>query len=177
MNLSALQHLSRAAQSLADDCEIIILGSASLLASFPELGEPDGPLATTYDADICPQPFDETTGQMLEEALGESRSFHLRHGYHADVLHESILETLPRHWQLRLVAVPDCPRVLALDPNDLAVVKILVGRPKDLSLVNTLYQSGLINPLIIRSRIDELSIPVELVPALLARFQSVLIPA
>lgn len=174
MNLSALQHLARAAQSLADDCEIIVLGSASLLASFPELGDPDGPLTSTYDADICPQPFDETTGKMLEEALGESRSFHLRHGYHADVLRESIFETLPLHWQKRLVAVPGCPRVLALDPNDLATVKILVGRPKDLTLAHKLLVNNLVDPLIIRSRIDELSIPVELVPALLARFQSVL---
>jgi hypothetical protein len=70
MNLEALQHLLRSATALAEDCEILILGSASLLASFPELGHPDAPLASTYDADICPQPYDEITAVMLDEALG-----------------------------------------------------------------------------------------------------------
>ena len=64
MNLQALQHLAKAAQALADDCQIIVLGSASLLACFPGLGLPEGPLASTYDADLCPQPFDEETGKM-----------------------------------------------------------------------------------------------------------------
>lgn len=29
--------------------------------------------AATYDADLCPDPFDELTGIMLDEALGEKR--------------------------------------------------------------------------------------------------------
>lgn len=32
---------------------------------------------------------------MLDEALGENRAYYLRHGYHADILRSSILETLP----------------------------------------------------------------------------------
>jgi hypothetical protein len=39
MNLSSLQHLVRSVRTLAEDCQVIVLGSASLLASFPELGE------------------------------------------------------------------------------------------------------------------------------------------
>ena len=90
MTLEALQHLLRSATALAEDCEILILGSASLLASFPELGHPDAPLASTYDADICPQPYDEITAVMLDEALGENRAYFQRHGYHADVLRDAI---------------------------------------------------------------------------------------
>ena len=69
MNLLALQHVVRSAQALAEGKKIIVLGSASLLASFPELGAPDGPLASTYDADILTDPFDELTAVMLNEAL------------------------------------------------------------------------------------------------------------
>src|SRR6476661_6015190 len=101
MNLASLQHLTASARTLADDCEMMVIGSASLLASFPNLGDSDGPLAQTFDADLCPQPFDETTARMLDEALGESRAFHLRHGYHADIVRPSIFETLPVGWQDR----------------------------------------------------------------------------
>ncbi|MES2469426.1 MAG: hypothetical protein V4675_19125 [Verrucomicrobiota bacterium] len=39
MNLESLQHLVRSVHALAEDCAVIVLGSASLLASFPELGD------------------------------------------------------------------------------------------------------------------------------------------
>jgi hypothetical protein len=57
MNLSALQHLIRAAQALAENQSLIVLGSSSLLASFPELGKNQGPLTTTFDADLYPVPL------------------------------------------------------------------------------------------------------------------------
>ena len=176
MTLAALQHLIHSASALAEDRQFLVLGSASLLASFPELGETLSPLAATYDADLCPQPFDELTGLMLEEALGEHRAYFRRHGYHADILRDSILETLPQGWRDRLVPVPNCPTALALDPYDLATVKLLVGRPKDLALVTLLHSSGLIDPAVIRSRIDCLDIPLELTPRLLANFKRALEP-
>lgn len=66
MNLQALQHLLHAAAALADDRSILVLGSASLLASFPDLGAPAAPLAATYDADLLADPFDELTSIMLD---------------------------------------------------------------------------------------------------------------
>ena len=89
MNLGSLQHLVRSVRTLAKDCQVVVLGSASLLASFPELGDGSEPLAATYDADLCPQPFDETTALLIHQSLGESGPFHLLHGYHVDVLRDS----------------------------------------------------------------------------------------
>lgn len=174
MTLAALQHLIRAASALAGDRRFLVLGSASLLASFPELGEATSPLAATYDADLCPEPFDELTGLMLEEALGENRAYSRRHGYHADVLRDSILETLPQGWRERLLPVPDCTTAFALDPSDLAAVKLLVGRPKDLALVRQLHASGYLDADVVRSRIACLDIPVELTPRLHANFKHTL---
>lgn len=171
MTLAALQHLLRSASALAGDRRFLVLGSASLLASFHELGEESSPLAATYDADLCPEPFDELTGLMLEEALGENRAYFRRHGYHADVLRDSILETLPQGWRGRLVPVPECPTALALEPNDLAAVKLLVGRPKDLDLVRLLHSTGRIDAAIVRSRIACLDMPVELMPRILANLK------
>lgn len=171
MNLSALQHIIRAAQALAEDRRILVLGSASLLPSFPELGNAESPLAATYDADLCPDPFDELTGTMLDEALGENRAYYLRHGYHADILRDSILDTLPAGWRERLVPVPGCTAAHALEPHDLAAVKLLVGRSKDLTLLTYLHVAGLIDVEIVRARLDLLDIPVERVPRLQSNFR------
>ena len=173
MTLSALQHIIRAAQALAEDRDILVLGSASLLASFPELGNPDSPLAATYDADLCPDPFDELTGTMLDEALGENRAYYLRHGYHADILRDTILETLPAGWRERLVSVPSCTAAHALEPHDLAAVKLLVGRPKDISLLAHLYTAGLVDAEVVRHRMDLLDVPVESIPRLHSSFRGI----
>ncbi|HUF61362.1 MAG TPA: hypothetical protein VMN36_04755 [Verrucomicrobiales bacterium] len=61
-----------------------MLGSASLLVSHPSLGASGAPLSSTYDADLVPEPFDELTATKLDQALGENRAYHQRHGYHAD---------------------------------------------------------------------------------------------
>ncbi len=171
MTLSALQHLIRSASVLAEDRHFLVLGSASLLASFPDLGDPSSALAATFDAALCPEPFDELTGLMLEEALGENCVYFRRHGYHIDVLRDSILETLPSGWRSRLVPVPDCPTALALDPCDLAAVKLLVGRPKDLALVTLLHKSGRIDAETVQSRMACIEIPVEVSPRFFANFR------
>lgn len=157
MNLGSLQHLVRAVRTLAEDCQVIVLGSASLLASFPELGEGSEPLAVTYDADLCPQPFDETTALMIHESLGESGAFHLRHGYHVDVLRDSIFETLPEGWKERLVPVADCDGAMALEPHDLAATKLLVGRPKDIALVRHLASTGRLSQSTVQQRLDSIA--------------------
>jgi len=173
MNLAALQHLIRSAQALAEDVPLLVLGSASLLASFPDLGNPQGPLASTYDAGLCPDPFDKLTAVMLDEALGENRAYFRIHGYHADILRDSILQTLPKGWHERLVPVPETKAALALDPHDLAAVKLLVGRPKDLALVRELYSSTQLERATVLERIELLPVPVELMPRLLDTFRSI----
>jgi len=172
MTLAALQHILRAASSLAEDRSFVVLGSASLLARFPELGETDAPLASTLDADLCPRPFDELTGTMLEESLGGDGAYYRRHGYHADILRDTIFETLPQGWEDRLLPVPGCPGAGALDPHDLAAVKLLVARSKDLALLKQLLALSLLELGTIRQRLDLLPVPVELRPRLLSHFRS-----
>ena len=154
MNLSSLQHLVRSVRTLVADRDIIVLGSASLLASFPELGDGTEPLAATYDADLGPQPFDEPTALMIHESLGESGDFHLRHGYHVDVLRDSIFETLPPGWRERLLPVPECEGTFALEPHDLAATKLLVGRGKDIALVRHLHLTGRLSSALVEQRLD-----------------------
>jgi hypothetical protein len=53
-----------------------------------------------------------------------------------------------------LISVPDVTGARALDPHDLAAVKVLVGRPKDLDLVRNLHFSSKITAKLVRERLD-----------------------
>ncbi len=59
MRLDSLKHIARSVQAMMEAERLIVFGSASLLASFPVLGElPESPLQTTYDAYLIPYPFE-----------------------------------------------------------------------------------------------------------------------
>jgi hypothetical protein len=139
MLIQSLEHLAKSALALAQSRKICVLGSSSILASFPELGE-EGLLDNTFDADFLLDPVNKGVFELLKEAIGEGSLFEKEKGYHADILHPSIVETLPPGWEGRLVAVRGFDNVFALEPLDLAAVKVLVGREKDLALVRRLLE-------------------------------------
>ncbi|MFM8764250.1 MAG: hypothetical protein ACKOEZ_05370, partial [Spartobacteria bacterium] len=66
--------------------KIVILGSSSLLPIYPELGESGGPLDLTCDADFLLEPVDKEIALLLGQTLGANKEFHLKFGYHADIL-------------------------------------------------------------------------------------------
>ena len=139
MLVQSLKHLAQSALALAQSRRIFILGSSSILVSFPELGEA-GLLDNTFDADLLLDPITKGISDLLKEAIGEGSLFEKERGYHANILHPSIAETLPPGWEGRLVAVEGVDNVFALEPLDLAAVKIVVGREKDLALVRGLLE-------------------------------------
>ena len=143
MRLEALKHVARVAlDMIGPESRLIVVGSSSLLGTFPDLGDETGLIGVSYDADVVPEPFSETIGIMLHEALGEDRRFHQIHGYCLDVLRPEIGEQFPPGWEDRLVSLPDLPRVKCLDPHDLGVAKCRTGREKDLSLLSLLARQG-----------------------------------
>lgn len=94
MRLDSLKHIARSVQTMMEADRLVVFESSALLASFPELGEiADSPLQSTYDADLIPYPFTESTGLMLDEAFGEGRGFHQQFGYHADIVRPKVTET------------------------------------------------------------------------------------
>jgi hypothetical protein len=142
MRVRSLNHLLKELRAWDAKRKIVVLGSSSLLTFHPELGEPGGPLDLTYDADFFLEDVNKEIALSLGQVLGENKAFHLEFGYHADILHPSIVETLPPGWEERLVAVRGFDNVFALEPLDLAVVKVVVGREKDLALVRRLLELG-----------------------------------
>lgn len=154
MRLPALKHLVEAVHALAHSERIYVLGSSALLGSFPELGEPGGPLELSFDGDLLIEPCDEQLAALLHEAVGEGSLFSQRTGYHADILRADILETLPPGWELRLVEVDSASGALALAPEDLLVVKLRAGRGKDLTLCREVLRRALVSAAQLRARLD-----------------------
>lgn len=144
MRFSALKHLVESVRALGQSCKVTVLGSSSLLVSFPELGE-EGLLENTYDGDLLLDPISKEIAGYLTEAVGRGSLFRVEQGYHADILHPTIVDSLPPGWEGRLVRMEGMENVFALDPCDLAAVKLVVGREKDLALVRGLLQLGIIH--------------------------------
>lgn len=146
MRLRSLKHLVDAAKAIAQPERIVIVGSSSLLPDHPELGEPGHPLETSYDTDVLITPIDEELAAVLGEAVGQQSLFARRHGYYADILRPVMAETLPAGWESRLHPVAGYDNVFALDPYDLAVVKLMVGREKDLDLLRAMLRLEIVKP-------------------------------
>ncbi len=140
MRLRSLNRLVSAALALSECSTLLVLGSSSIFASFPELDSEDGPWETTYDADLLLEPIDKDTAAILGESIGNRSLHHNKYGFYADILHPSITDPFPPGWKDRLVPLDGFPNVWALDPHDLGMVKLCVGREKDLELVRALLQ-------------------------------------
>jgi hypothetical protein len=123
---------------------ITVLGSSSLLASHPNLGEKGMPLELSLDADLLVEPCDAGQAGVLHEAIGEGSLFHREFGIYADFMRPGIMETLPAGWQNRCVWLERDRDVRCLNPVDLAVVKLQLGREKDIALLRSLIKTSVI---------------------------------
>ncbi len=79
MNRLQLEHIIRAAGSIAEDNEIIILGSASIFAQFPNL--PDRFLLSV-EADVFPKNKPHRS-DTIDGSIGELSPFHDAFGCYA----------------------------------------------------------------------------------------------
>lgn len=138
MQFQALTHMAAAASGLVPDVKIIVFGSASAFATFPDLGECTGLYENTNDADFIIDPWSDDLCLMLSKCLGKDSSFFQMFGYYADIVRPAAFDNFPPDFRDRLVPLEGCPRVFALDPHDMAVAKLFAGRPKDVRLLSFL---------------------------------------
>ena len=145
MQLRSLRHIVEAVNALVHPAQIIVMGSSSLLAYDASLGESGQPLELSLDADLLVEPLDEGQAAVLHEAIGEGSLFHREYGVYADLLRPNIAETLSPGWRDRCTAFEGVDHVACLNPYDLAVAKLAVGREKDIDLLRVLLTRGLID--------------------------------
>jgi len=78
MRIHALNHLVESARVLGESRKVTVFGSASILASFPEIGE-QGLLDNTYDGDLLLDPISKEIASYLTESLGQGSLFRAGH--------------------------------------------------------------------------------------------------
>jgi hypothetical protein len=154
MTRAQLEHIIRAACTIADDDELVIVGSQAVLAQFPDA---PADLLASIEADVYPRNHPERA-DLIEGAIGELSMFHETFGYYADGV-GSDTATLPDGWQERLVPIRGPGTVghtgWALEIHDLLISKYVAGREKDHRYTRAALAHGLADAEILRSRLSQ----------------------
>ena len=143
MRRSELEHIIRASGAIAQDDEIIIIGSQAILGQFP-----DAPvrLLTSMETDVYPR-NKPALADKVDGAIGEGSPFHEKFGYYAQGVGPETA-VLPPGWQDRLVSIRNENTKgvtgLCLEVHDLAISKLVAGRPKDLEFVQELVRNKMV---------------------------------
>ncbi len=154
MQRSELEHIIRASGDVAQDDEIVIIGSQSILGQFP-----DAPirLLVSMEADVYPH-HNPKLVDRIDGAIGEGSSFHELHGYYAQGVGPETA-VLPIGWKDRVVVVKNentnGVAGLCLEVHDLAISKFVAGRVKDLEFIQELIRQEMIRKNIVLTRLDK----------------------
>jgi hypothetical protein len=160
----------RAAGSIANDREIVVIGSQSVLGQFP-----DAPtvLLVSAEAGVYPLHHPELA-DLIDGSIGEGSAFHEQYGYYAQGVGEETA-ILPRGWRERLVRISNSNTNsitgLCLEVHDLAISKYVAGREKDLAFTRELAKHGLTQCKTLLARLEETEVPADLRKIVSARIQ------
>jgi hypothetical protein len=170
MKRSDLEHLIRAAGAIADDTDIVVIGSQSILGQFPHA---PAKLLASADADLFPLHRPELA-DLIDGSIGEGSQFHELFGYYAQGVSERTA-TLPTGWQDRLVRIANTNTRgvcgLCLEVNDLAVSKYVAGREKDLEFTRELAKQGMTDSHVLIARVDQTALQAEIRELVRARIR------
>lgn len=169
MKWDEFAHAVRAAASVLDEDEVVVVGSQAVLAYFTELPE-ETVQSREVDIAALDDP-DEAKSHVLAGAIGEDSPFDKMFGYHVDGV--SLTTPLAASGWLgrcRRVSTPAMNGVTAIcmEPHDLCAAKLLAGRGKDRTFVAALLGAGLVD----RARIKSLLGQVVADPALISAARS-----
>ncbi len=139
-----LEHLVRAAADIADDDEIIVIGSQAILGQFPDA--PDE-LCVSAEADVFPKNKPERA-DLIDGSIGEGSPFHEAFGYYAQGVGETTA-VLPHGWRERLIPVQNANTRGAtgwcLEAHDLVLSKYVAGREKDARFIRGAVAAKLVS--------------------------------
>lgn len=152
MNRLQLEHAIRASGAISGDRELYVVGSQSILGSFPQA---PAELLRSNEVDIAPKNLPEME-ELIEGSIGELSPFHSTFGFYVDgITIEAI--ALPEGWKDRVVPVENPNtngyRGLCLDPTDLAVTKLVAQREKDVEFIEVLLRERMVFAADIRVRL------------------------
>lgn len=161
MKRADLEHLIRAAATIADDDELIVVGSQAVLAQFPNAPEE---MLRSDEADIYPKNRPERW-ELIDGAIGELSSFHDTFGYYAQGVQEGTA-TLPEGWKDRLIPLTNTATRgatgLCLEIHDLLISKYVANREKDRRYCQAAARSGLAQKATLTERLGKTAVSPQL---------------
>jgi hypothetical protein len=138
-----LEHIIRAAASIADDDELIIVGSQAVLGQYPN-APPE--LLVSTEADVYPKHHPDRA-DLIDGAIGEGSEFHETFGYYAQGVGPTTA-VLPAGWESRLVPAygPGTRGATGwcLEIHDLVLSKLVAGREKDIRYARDVARHGMV---------------------------------
>lgn len=168
MNRAQLEHVIRAAPIIAEDDEIIVICSQSVLGQFPDA---PAELCVSVEADVYPKNRGERA-DLIDGSIGEGSPFHQTFGYYAQGVAEETA-VLTEGWRTRLIPIrrPATRGAtgLCLEVHDLVVSKLVAGGDKDMRVARAARMHGLVDPALLRERLAATPCEAALQQAVLVR--------
>lgn len=148
MNREQLAHVLRAAATIAEDGEILVIGSQAILGSYDAEQLP-AEATMSVEADLAFwNDSDDAKADLVDGVIGELSPFHEVNGYYGQGVSVSTAH-LPAGWRDRVIAYdrPDAApsSAVCLEAHDLVVSKLVAGREKDLPFATVLIAANLVD--------------------------------
>ena len=144
MTRAQLEHVIRAAGTIADDDDVVVIGSQSILGEFPSA---PAELLVSNEADVYPRARPDRS-ELIDASIGEGSPFQREFGYYAHGVDETTA-VLPDGWYERLILVTGentrFVRGWCLEVHDLAIAKYSAGREKDLEFTAALARHEMVS--------------------------------
>lgn len=140
MRRDELVRLVEAASRVTGGSDIVVVGSAALLAV---VEEPTGALAVGHEADLVAIDHPDR-GSAIDAALGPDTMYHDAQGTCARGT-GPMTPLAPAAWIERLVALDaSATRARCMEAHDLVLAKLAVGRGKDYDFCAAAVDAGLV---------------------------------
>lgn len=160
MKRAELEHVLRAASRVIEERDLLVVGSAAILAMFDETVLP-AEATRTDEVDLVPwEPDpDEAKSDRINGDIGELSPFHRMYGYYGHGVDLSTAK-LPRGWRDRLILYQNSNtkpgRGRCLEPHDLLASKLAAFRDKDREFAAALMDAGLVSAEVVAARVEDL---------------------
>ena len=157
MKRTDLEHIIRAAGSIAQDDEIVIVGSQAVLGQYPNAPQT---LLRSMEADIYPKKKSHLA-DLVDGSIGELSPFHHTFGYYAHGVGKETV-VLPSGWEQRLIPIKNENTAgitgWCLEIHDLIIGKCVAGRERDIEFAAEAIKQGLVQQSILKERISLLQV-------------------
>jgi hypothetical protein len=171
MTRPQLEHVIRAAGTIANVDDITVIGSQAVLGEFPDA---PAELLVSKEADVFPSHHPERS-DLIDGSIGEGSPFERAFGYYAHGVDESTA-ILPEGWRERLILVAGentrYIRGWCLEIHDLAIAKYAAGREKDREFTKALARHAMVRRDVLEHRLAATSLDPPLLNLVASRILS-----